>query len=166
MLLLGIPQEVAKKRTKGPNAPWNPRARKVVSLSLHSFFREGGIFSFCVCKLKKLANMEITRNKLKQMSLLSATHPSPTEFQTKTFSLPSPAARGGKAARDALDQTCLSPISLCSAAQERFPKAAAFGSLSWFVLSRTRKNEHQNSTANACRRHRVSVKRRSRRKFS
>jgi hypothetical protein len=110
--------------------------------------------------------MEITRNKLKQMSLLSATHPSPSEFQTKTFFLPSPAARGGKAARDALDQRCLSPISLCSAAQEQFPKAAAFGSLSWFVLSRTRKNEHQNSTANACRRHRVSVKRRSRRKFS
>ncbi|MBQ7397705.1 MAG: hypothetical protein IJW09_02620 [Clostridia bacterium] len=109
--------------------------------------------------------MEITRNKLKQMSLLSATHPSPTEFQTKTFFLPPPAARGGKAARDASDQTCLSPISLCSAAQEQFPKAAAFGSLSWFILSRTRKNEHQNSTANACRRHRVSVKRRSRLSF-
>ncbi|MBQ8718816.1 MAG: hypothetical protein IJY66_06085 [Clostridia bacterium] len=30
----------------------------------------------------------------------------------------------------------------CSAARKRFPKAAAFGSLSWFVLSRMRKNEH------------------------
>jgi hypothetical protein len=40
MLLLGLPQEVAKKGTKGPNALWKPATRKVVPLSLHSFFRE------------------------------------------------------------------------------------------------------------------------------
>jgi hypothetical protein len=30
-----------KKRAKGPNALWKPATRKVVPLSLHSFFREG-----------------------------------------------------------------------------------------------------------------------------
>ena len=35
-----------------------------------------------------------------------------------------------------------SRLSLCRAAKERFPKAAAFGALSWFVLCRAAKNEH------------------------
>jgi hypothetical protein len=37
-----------------------------------------------------------------------------------------------------------SRIPLCRAAKEQFPKAAAFGAFSWFVLCRAAKNEHQN----------------------
>ena len=41
MLLLGIPQEVAKKGTKGSGTPWHPAVRKkVATLSLCSSFRK------------------------------------------------------------------------------------------------------------------------------
>ena len=56
------------------------------------------------------------------------------------------------------------PSLLCSAARKRFPKAAAFGALSWFVLCRVAKNEHLYRTANA--RSSVSVKRKSCKKLS
>ena len=166
ILLLGLPQEVAKKGTKGSNTPWIPAARKVVPLSLHSFFCEVIHLQLLQARLF-LSRAHGSRTQARQQKLLlSVMHPRSTNFLSKTFLLPPPAARGGKVARDASEQICLSPIPLCSAAQEQFPKAAAFGSLSWFVLSRTRKNEHQSSTANACRGHSVSVKRRSRLKFS
>ncbi|MBQ7398376.1 MAG: hypothetical protein IJW09_06105, partial [Clostridia bacterium] len=43
-----------------------------------------------------------SRTQTKKQKLLpSATHPRSTNFQTKTISLPSPAARGEKAAGDA-----------------------------------------------------------------
>jgi hypothetical protein len=35
----------------------------------------------------------------------------------------------------------ISLVSPCSAAREQFPKAAAFGAFSWFVLCRAAKNE-------------------------
>ena len=38
---------------------------------------------------------------------------------------------------------CFSPFPLCRAAKEQFPKAVAFGVLSWFVLCHEAKNEHK-----------------------
>ncbi len=40
-----------------------PRARKVAALRSAHFFAKGCIFSFCVCKLKKLANTEDARKR-------------------------------------------------------------------------------------------------------
>jgi len=57
-----------------------------------------------------------------------------------------------------------SRLSLCRAAREQFPKAAAFGAFSWFVLCRAAKNEHpcRHSAARSS----MRVKRRSCLKFS
>ena len=120
----------------------NPQREKSFRCRSTHFFAEINIFSFCVGVLKKNANTKDARKQGGKNFLPSATHLSLTNFLTRTILPPSPAARGGYAASDAWDQRCLSPISLCSAARKRFPKAAAFGSLSWFVLSRMRKNEH------------------------
>jgi hypothetical protein len=109
MLLLGLPQEVAKKGTKGPNALWKPATRKVVSLSLHSFFREGEHLQLLRARLKESRTHESNTQAQKQRLLLSATHPSSTNFLTKTLLLFPPAARDGKATRVVLDQRCLSP---------------------------------------------------------
>jgi hypothetical protein len=100
MLLLGFPQEVAKKGTKGPNALWKPRARKVVPLSLHSFFRESKHLQLLRLQVKETCKHE-RRTQVKQQKFLpSATRPGLTNFFTKTISLPLPAARGGYMASD------------------------------------------------------------------
>jgi hypothetical protein len=118
MLLLGFPQEVAKKGTKGPNALWKPRARKVVPLSLHSFFRESKHLQLLRLQVKETCKHE-RRTQAKQKKLLpSATHPCPTKFQAKTLLLSSPAARGGKAAR-AAEKTYMFFSSICFEARCR-----------------------------------------------
>ena len=91
--------------------------------------------------------------------------PSPTKIATP-FAIPACRAwwQDGGRCRKSID--VFLPSLLCSAARRRFPKAAAFGPLSWFVLSRMRKNEHPKQTSNACHRHSVRVRRRSCKKFN
>ena len=72
MLLLGLPQEVAKKGTKGPNALSIPATQKVVSLSLHSFFAKVSSFRFCVGVFNKNADTRVARTPLLQAAIASA----------------------------------------------------------------------------------------------
>ncbi|MBQ7398023.1 MAG: hypothetical protein IJW09_04270 [Clostridia bacterium] len=137
-------KEMAKEREPRGLIPLGfPQRANVATFHSAHICAKASVFSFCVGVLKKNANTKDARKQGGKNFLPSATHLSLTNFLTRTILPPSPAARGGYAASDAWDQRCLSPISLCSAARKRFPKAAAFGSLSWFVLSRMRKNEHQ-----------------------
>ena len=87
-----------RKGTKGSNTPWNPVARKVVPLSLHSFFRESKHLQLLRAWLKESHAHGSCTHAKQQKILLSATHPSLTKFQTKTL----PAARVGCAASKAL----------------------------------------------------------------
>jgi len=89
-----------KKDAKGPNALWKPATRKVVPLSLHSFFRESKHLQLLRLQVKETCKHERRTQAKKQKFLPSATHPGSTKFQAKTLLLPSPAARGGKMARD------------------------------------------------------------------
>ena len=86
-----------RKSAKGPNALWKPRARKVVSLSLHSFFREVLQLQLLRARLKE-SHAHGSSTQAKQQKLLrSTTHPGSINLLTKTILIPSPAARGGKA---------------------------------------------------------------------
>ncbi|MBE6660207.1 MAG: hypothetical protein E7605_02255 [Ruminococcaceae bacterium] len=95
MLLLGFPQEVAKKGTKGPNALKKPATRKVVPLSLHSFFRESKHLQPLRLQVKKTCKHESNTQAQKQRLLPSATPPSSTKFQTKTILFSAPATKTG-----------------------------------------------------------------------
>jgi len=120
-----VPQRKGERKgTKGPNALWKPRARKVVPLSLHSFFREGGHLQLLHLQVQKTCKhgRRTQRAKANALTICDAPWfnkisskndfaffrlppkraveaPAPTEIE-KTF-LPPPAARGEKAARDA-----------------------------------------------------------------
>jgi len=45
----------------------NPEREKSFRCRFTHFFAKVGIFSFCICKFKKLANTEDVRNERKQM---------------------------------------------------------------------------------------------------
>ena len=50
------------------------QCEKVATLRSAHLFAKIGNFDFCVCKLKKLANTEVTRKHKGKEFLLSATH--------------------------------------------------------------------------------------------
>ena len=56
---------------KGPNALWKPVSRKPFRYLSTHFFAKASNFSFCVCKLKKLANTQVARNTLLQKFLFA-----------------------------------------------------------------------------------------------
>jgi hypothetical protein len=100
MLLLGFPQEVAKKGTKGPNALWKPRARKVVPLSLHSFFRESKHLQLLRLQVKETCKHERrTQHAVAKAFTFRDASCDRRIFkqdEKKKLSLPLPAARGGR----------------------------------------------------------------------
>jgi hypothetical protein len=53
-----------RKETKGPNALWNPGARKPFRYRFTHFFAKVNNFSFCEHGLKKAALTEVARNVL------------------------------------------------------------------------------------------------------
>ena len=81
-----------RKRTKGLNALWKPETRKVVPLSLHSFFREGKQLQPLRLQVKETCKHERRTQAKKQKFLLSATRPGLTNFFYKN-DFASPACR-------------------------------------------------------------------------
>jgi hypothetical protein len=99
---LSFHKEMAKEKEPKGLMPFGfPQRANVAAFHSAHICAKFYIFSFCVGVLKKNANTEVTRKQKKKKLLLSATHPGSTNFLTKTISLPSPAARDDKAARDA-----------------------------------------------------------------
>ena len=89
MFILSRPRKnEPRKRTKGSNTPSNPRARKIVPLSLHSFFRESKHLQLLRLQVKETCKHGSNTQVKQQKFLLSATHSSATNFSTKTILLP------------------------------------------------------------------------------
>ena len=126
------PKKWRKKGAKGPNALWIPATRKVVPLSLHSFFREG-------------LHLQLLRVRLKE----SRTHGSCSDvaFAKAESSCPSPCDRR-KFKQDGIAKVFAmlphlgralmrprwrnfakqkAPTVMRDRRAEQFPKAAAFG---------------------------------------
>jgi len=80
------PKKWRKKGAKGPGALWKPATRKVVPLSLHSFFREGKHFQLLRLQVKETCKHGSSTQAQKKRLLPSATHPGLTKVQTKTIS--------------------------------------------------------------------------------
>ena len=91
---LARPKKWRKKGAKGPNALWIPAVRKGRGASLCSSFRKNRQLQLLRWRFKEKRQHESCTQARKQKLLPSATHPSSTNFLTKTISLPSPAARG------------------------------------------------------------------------
>ena len=97
-----VPQRNGERKSaKGPNALWKPAARKVVPLSLHSFFRESKHLQLLRRRFKEKRRHGRRTQRAKANALTICDAPGQTKFQTKTLLLSPPAARDDKAARDA-----------------------------------------------------------------
>ena len=112
-----------RKRAKGSNTPWYPRARKRRCVSLRSYLR--GVEHLQLLRwLFKEKRQHGRRTHAKQQKLLPfLPHLLITNFSTKTILPSSPAARGGKAAGDTRTVfLCLSPqLALKSGNRRGFP---------------------------------------------
>ena len=152
-----------KKRAKGPDALWIPAVRLCGRASAQHDAK-GCIFSFCECDLKKVALTKVARTLLLQTAPALASFPvidgSSNRTGKQNFCQANPSWACAYAPN--MEETCKTlPFRRSSSERrtEQFPKAAAFGALSWFVLCRAAKNEHKCGTAHAQRC--VRVKRRS-----
>ena len=133
----------------------NPEREKSFRCRFTHFFAKASIFSFCVCKLKKLANMGVARTPLFAKDDSYCLSPCDRrklkqDGIAKTFAMLTH-LRGGIYASQMEEACKTSPFRRSSSERRtgRFPKAAAFGALSWFVLCRVAKNEHKCGTAHA-----------------
>jgi len=100
-----------------------PQRANVAALSLRSCLREGLHLQLLRLQVKETCKHERRTQAKRQKLLLSATHPRSTNFQTKTISLPSPAARGCKA--EEMRKTKNSTTSLTDARTADAPRCAA-----------------------------------------
>ena len=107
------------------------------------------IFSLCVGVLMKNANTGAARKHKSKKILLSATHLGSTKFQAKTLLLSSPAARGGKAAGDALDRRRLSPQPALKRGTEREAPEGTSGRVSSATSCRVARSGIKKHSANA-----------------
>ena len=144
----------------------SPEREKVVSLSLHSFFRENIRLQLWRARLEKSHAHESNTQRTKTNAFVICDAPQFNKISSKTILLPPSAARVGYMARDAFQNfMSFSSIALVERQSQGDPRGnvlATFLATSWGV---PRSGIDKTGTANACRRHSVSVKRRSSLKF-
>ncbi|MBE6660308.1 MAG: hypothetical protein E7605_02780 [Ruminococcaceae bacterium] len=96
----------------------NPEREKSFRCRFTHFFAKASIFSFCVGVFNKNANTKDARKQNRKSFCHLRRTPAQLTFLQKRFLFPSPAARGGKAARDA-EKTYMFFSSICFEARHR-----------------------------------------------
>ena len=124
MLLLGIPQEVAKKGTKGTPLGTPPP---------DGFLRAAGAFAFA---------------SLLHLGRISA-RPRWVRFDKNLFAFSACRSWCLKSRHSINSLYLTSRLFLCRAAKQGRSKRERLGAFSWFVLCRAAKNEHPAGTAHA-----------------